>query len=82
MALSEKLIEDGRVEEGIRFLELEIELAPGKVWLIRKAAQACIANARPEKALKLAEQGLALKPEDEALATVKADAEEDLGLRE
>lgn len=82
MALSEKLIEDGKVEEGIRFLELEIELAPGKVWLIRKAAQACIANARPEKALKLAEQGLALKPEDEALATVKADAEEDLGRRE
>ena len=59
-------------------MELEIELSPGKVWLLRKTAEACLGNGRPEKALALAEKGLALKPEDEKLIGLKSEAERDL----
>ena len=79
MALAEKLIGDGKVAEGIRFMELEVELAPGKVWLIRKTAEAYLANGFPEKALALAKQGLDQKPEDETLQTLRDEAEQDLG---
>ena len=79
MALAEKLIGDRKVAEGIRFMELEVELAPGKVWLIRKTAEAYLANGFPEKALALAKQGLDQKPEDETLQTLRDEAEQDLG---
>ena len=74
MALAEKLIEEGRAAEGIQFMELEIKLAPGKVWLLRKAADACLSNGFPEKALALAKQGLEQKPEDERLQTLRDEA--------
>lgn len=78
MALAEQLIDDGLVEEGIRFMELEIELNPGKTWLLRKTAEACLGNNFPAKALTLAKEGLKKKPDDEKLLSVKADAEQDL----
>ena len=81
MALAEQLIKDGRVDEGLRFMELEIELNPTKVWLLRKTAQACLGNGLPEKALALANRGLELKPEDEKLGTLKVEAEQDLSSR-
>jgi CubicO group peptidase (beta-lactamase class C family) len=76
MTLAEQLIKDGRIDDGLRFMELEIELSPGKVWLIRKAAEACLGNGRPEKALTLAKNGLELKPEDERLKNLKAEVEQ------
>ncbi len=78
MALAQQLIEDGSVNDGVRFMELEIELNPGKVWLLRKTAEACLSNGLPEKAQALAERGLELKPEDEKLQMLKADAAKDL----
>ena len=81
MALAEQLIKDGRVDDGLRFMELEIELSPGKVWLLRKTAEACLGNGRPEKALALVKKGLELKPQDEKLTTLKAEVEQDLSLK-
>ncbi len=78
MALAQQLIEDGRVDEGLRFMELEIELSPGKAWLLRKTAEASLSTGRSEKALAIAKSGLKLKPDDEKLKMIKADAEQDL----
>ena len=78
MALAQQLIDDGRVDDGLRFMELEIELSPGKAWLLRKTAEACLSNGRPEKALTIAKRGLKLKPDDEKLQTLKSEAERDL----
>jgi CubicO group peptidase (beta-lactamase class C family) len=78
MALAQQLIKDGYVDEALQFMELEIELAPGKVWILRKTAEACLGNGRTEKALEWAEKGLALKPEDEKLIGLMAEAERDL----
>ena len=75
VALAEQLLKDGSVDEGLRFLELEIELNPSKIWLYRKAAGACLTQDRPEQALAIAEAGLQRKPEDEKLLAMKADAE-------
>lgn len=75
LALAEQLLKDGRIEEGIRFLELEIELNPGKIWLYKKATEACLSHDRPEKALALAEAGLKRKPDDEKLLSARSDAE-------
>lgn len=74
-ALAGELIKNGRVDEGLRFLELETELSPGKVWLFRNAAEAHLGNGRAGQALRFAEQGLALKPQDETLTGLKLDAE-------
>lgn len=78
MALAQQLIDDGSVDDGLRFMELEIELSPGKAWLLRKTAEACLSNGRPEKALTIAKRGLELKPDDEKLQTLKSEAEKDL----
>jgi CubicO group peptidase (beta-lactamase class C family) len=78
MALAQQLIKDGNVDEGIQFMELEIKLSPGKVWLLRKTAEACLGNGRPKKALEWAENGLALKPKDQKLLGLKSEAEQDL----
>lgn len=78
MALAQQLIKDGNVDEGIQFMELEIKLSPGKVWLLRKTAEACLGNGHPRKALEWAENGLALKPKDEKLLGLKSEAEQDL----
>lgn len=78
MALAEQLIKDGRIDEGLRMMEFEVESSSGKIWLLRKTAEAYLGNGRPEKALALVERGLEQKPDDEKLATLKADAEKDV----
>lgn len=82
MGLAEQLIKDGMVEEGLRFMELEVELTPGKVWVLRKAAQASFAHGRSGRALELVGKGLDLKPEDEKLKMLKSEVEKDLGAEE
>lgn len=78
LALAEQLIKDGRVDDGVRLMEFDLEAAPGKVWMLRKAAQACLSNGRPEKALALATKGLELRPDDERFGAIKAESEQDL----
>lgn len=78
MALAQQLINDGKVDEGLRFMDLEVELTPGKIWLLRKTAQAYLSNGRPERALAMATKGLELKPADEKLLILKSEAEKDL----
>ena len=78
MALAQQLIEDGMVDEGLSFMELEVELNSGKVWLLRKTAEAYLSNGRPEKALEMVKQGLALKPDDEKLQTMKIEVGQDM----
>ena len=78
LLLAERLILDGRVDDGLRLMELEIALNPGKVWLLRKTAEAYLNNGLPEKALKTAEQALARKPDDEKLIAIRSEAEKDL----
>ena len=78
LAVAIQLIDDGSIDDGIRLMEFDLETTPGKVWLLRKTAQVCLNNGRPEKALGFAAQGLELKPEDEALKNIKAEAEQDL----
>tara|TARA_R110002096_G_scaffold55607_13_gene142513 strand:+ start:209 stop:1753 length:1545 start_codon:yes stop_codon:yes gene_type:complete len=78
LVLAEQLIKDGRIDDGLRLMELEVELSPGKVWLLRKTAEAYLSNGRPEEALALVEKGLSQKPDDERLKTMKAEVEGDL----
>lgn len=73
-----RLLQDGLTDDAIRLMEFDLELTPGKVWLIRKTAEACLNNGRPQKALRFAKQGLERKPDDEALKNIKAEAEQDL----
>lgn len=75
MALAEQLMKDGRVDDGLRLMDLEVELSPGKVWLYRKCAEAHLSNGSPQRALTLIEKGLHQKPDDEKLAGLKADVE-------
>ena len=82
MVLAEKLIEDGRVDDGLQLMDLELELSPGKVWLLKRAAQANLSNGRAERALEIANAGLELKPEDEKLSTLKAEAEREVSSEE
>ncbi|MDF1862147.1 MAG: beta-lactamase family protein [Verrucomicrobiales bacterium] len=78
MILAQQLIKDGRTDEGIQLMELEVESAPGKVWLLRKLAETYLNAGRPKEALDMAQQGLERKPEDEKLISIKAEAEQDL----
>ena len=80
--LAEQLIKDGRVDDGLRFMELEIELNPGKVWLLKKAAQAYLSNGYPDKTLAIVEKALKKKPDDDVLKVMKIEAEQDLAGRE
>ena len=73
-----RLLQDGLTDDAIRLMEFDLEVSPGKVWLIRKTAEACLNNGRPQKALLFADQGLERKPDDEALKNIKAEAEQDL----
>ncbi|MEM7013029.1 MAG: serine hydrolase [Verrucomicrobiota bacterium] len=77
IVLAQKLIDDGHPEEGLRFLELEVELHPEKVWLLRKTAEAYLNNDRPNLALETTKRALELKPDDEKLAALKLEAEKD-----
>ncbi len=77
-ALATQLIKDGRVDDGLRLLEFDVEAAPGKVWLLRKTAQVCLENGRPKKALNFVKMGLELRPDDERFITLKAEAEQDM----
>ena len=81
MALAEQLINDGRVEDGLQLMDLEVEMAPGKIWLLRKTAEAYFGNNCPERALTLVEKGLKQKPEDEKLKTLKAEIGKDLKIK-
>ena len=76
LSLVEQLIKDGYIDDGLRLMELDVELTPGKVWLIRKTSQAFLDNGRPVKALVYASKGLELRPDDERFSTIKAEASE------
>lgn len=76
--LAKQLIQDGRVDDGIRLMEFDVTQTPGKVWLLRKTAQACLSNGRPKKALALAQMGLKLRPDDEGFQTIEKEARQDL----
>ena len=73
--LAQRLIRDGRVDQGIRLMEFDAEMTPGKVWLLRKAAQACLDNGRPERAAAFVEKALKLRPDDEEFLAMKAEVE-------
>lgn len=75
LALADQLIREGQVEDGLQLMEFEIEISPGKAWLLRKVAQACLDNGRPKQALPLLERGLEQKPDDDRFKTLKAEAE-------
>jgi CubicO group peptidase (beta-lactamase class C family) len=74
-ALADQLIKDGRVDDGLRLMEVDVEMNPEKVWLLRKMSQACLDNGRPEKALVFLEKCLELRPDDEDFKIMKAEAE-------
>ena len=78
MLLAQKLMDDGYVEEGLRFMEFEVESQPEKVWLLRKTAEAYLSHGSPDKALALAKRGLEIKPQDEKLILLSKEAEGDL----
>ena len=80
-SLAERLIKDGRVDDGLRLMKFDVEQTPDKVWLIRNTAQACLDNARPAKALTYAEQGLKLRPDDERFQSIKIEAEHALDVQ-
>jgi CubicO group peptidase (beta-lactamase class C family) len=80
-SVATQLIKDGRIDDGLRLMEFDVEATPGKAWLIRKTAQACLNNGRPEKALVFATKGLELKPDDDVFKNIKAEAEQDLESR-
>ena len=72
--LAKQLIEDGRVDDGLRLMESDVEATPGKFWLLRKISQACLDNGRPEKALIFLDKGLKIRPQDEEFIRLKAEA--------
>ncbi|MGB2500268.1 MAG: serine hydrolase [Mariniblastus sp.] len=73
-----RLMQDGLTDDAVRLMEFDLEMTPGKVWLIRKTAQMCLNNGRPNKAIIYANKGLEIKPEDESLKNIKSEAEQDL----
>ena len=75
-ALAEQLIRDGRIDEGLQLMEYDVQATPGKVWLLRKTAQAFLNHGRPEKALAFLKQGLEIRPEHENLKTMRVEAEQ------
>ena len=76
--LATQLIKDGRVDDGLRLLEFDVDAAPGKVWLLRKTAETCLENGRPKKALVFVNMGLELRPDDERFITLKAEVEQEM----
>ena len=77
-AVAEQLLKVGRIEDGLRLMELEIELTPKKVWVLRKTARAHLDCGFPERALDILNQALTLKPDDESLLGMKVEAEQAL----
>ncbi|MGY8656597.1 MAG: tetratricopeptide repeat protein, partial [Verrucomicrobiia bacterium] len=77
-ALAQQLIKDGRADDGLRLMELDIELTPGKVWMLRRTAEAYLSNGHPRKALIVLNKGLELKPDDDRLKAMKVEADQDL----
>lgn len=75
--LAKQLIEDGRVDDGLRLMESDVEATPGKFWLLRKISQACLDNGRPEKALIFLDKGLKIRPDDEEFIRLKAEASDE-----
>lgn len=80
MALANQLIKDGRVDDGLRLMEFDIKTTPGKVWLLRKASQACLDNGRLQEAMSHLKKGLELKPGDERFKAMQVEVEKALKL--
>jgi len=78
IAVSEKLLEEGKVEAGLQLMDFEVEQSPGKVWILRKATETFLRYGEPEKAMRVAQLALERKPEDERLLGLLNDAKEDL----
>lgn len=78
LKVSERLIQEGRAEVALELMEFDLQQTPGKVWLLRKTAQAVLEHGNPQRALELATQGLELRPEDEAFQQIQAEAKGDL----
>lgn len=72
--VSERLIQEGDIDDGLRLMESDVELTPSKVWLIRRTAQAHLDNGRPAKALKYARMGLEIRPDDERFKSIEAES--------
>ena len=77
LTLADKLIADGLVDEGLRFLDYDLKESGGKAWMLKKAARANLAAGRNERALELAKQGLELKPDDEDFAELVEESKRD-----
>ena len=80
-ALATQLIKDGRIDDGIRLMEFDIESNSGKVWMLRKASEASEAslnNGRPQKALFFLQKALEQRPDDEEFKMMKVEVEQDL----
>jgi tetratricopeptide (TPR) repeat protein len=75
LALANQLIQDGRIDDGLRLMEFDVESSPGKVWLLRKTAKAFLDSGDPEKALLYTKRGLEVRPEHEDLKAMLIDAE-------
>ena len=80
--LSEQLIKDGYVDEGLQLMEFDVEMTPTKVWLIRRTAQAFLDNGRPNEALKYAKMGRELRPDDERFKSIEAESQQNAETRE
>ena len=81
VVLAERLIQDGRVEDGLRLMKFDVKQTPGKLWLIRKTAQACLDNGRPADALLYAKQGIDLRPDDERCQSIRMEAQRAVAAR-
>ena len=76
--MATQLIKDGSIDDGLRLMEFDVETTPGKAWLIRKTAQACLNNGRPEKALVFATKGLELNYLTDRVPTIRGQRDEDV----
>ena len=75
LAPATQRIKERRFDDGLRLMEFDVELTPGKAWLLRKTSQAFLDHGRPEKALTYATTGLEIKPDDEDFKNIKEEAE-------
>ncbi len=75
MKLADHLLQEGRLEAGLAFMRMEAEGERPRVWVLRRAAVAHLENGEVEIAMKLAKQGLQMKPGDERLLMIQKEAE-------
>ncbi|MGB1926656.1 MAG: serine hydrolase, partial [Rubripirellula sp.] len=73
-AVSKQLLEEGFTEEALALMEFDVESSPGKVWLLRKTAQAFLDAGQLDQAISYAKLGIEKKPDDEALQLIIAEA--------